>query len=62
VVDAALAQIPEHLHRRDAAGRIAVLVRTDGAGATKGFATHLAARRAKTRRVGRPAGPARPLT
>jgi DDE family transposase len=43
VVDTALAQIPEHLRRPDAAGRVAVLVRTDGAGATKAFAKHLAA-------------------
>ena len=42
VLDAALAQIPEPLRRRDDSGRVAVLVRTDAAGATKEFAAHLA--------------------
>lgn len=42
VLDTALAQIPEQLRQRDAAGRVAVLVRTDAAGATKAFAAHLA--------------------
>ena len=41
VLDAALAQIPEPLRRPDAQGRVAVLVRTDAAGATKEFARHL---------------------
>jgi hypothetical protein len=43
VLDAALAQLPEPLRRRDEAGRVAVLVRTDAAGATKEFARHLSA-------------------
>jgi Transposase DDE domain group 1 len=43
VLDAALAQVPEPLRRRDEAGRVAVLVRTDAAGATKEFARHLSA-------------------
>lgn len=41
VLDAALAQLPAHLRARDDAGRVAVLVRTDAAGATKEFAAHL---------------------
>ena len=41
MLDAALAQIPEPLRRPDAQGRVAVLVRTDAAGATKEFARHL---------------------
>jgi hypothetical protein len=41
VFDAALAQVPAPLRARDAHGRIAVLVRTDAAGATKEFAAHL---------------------
>jgi hypothetical protein len=41
VLDAALAQLPAALRTRDAAGRVPVLVRTDAAGATKEFATHL---------------------
>jgi hypothetical protein len=41
VLDAALAQLPTALRTRDEAGRIPVLVRTDAAGATKEFATHL---------------------
>jgi hypothetical protein len=41
VLDAALAQVPERLRRRDEAGRVRVLVRTDAAGATKEFARHL---------------------
>lgn len=41
VLDAALAQVPEPLRRRDAQGRVAVLVRTDAAGATREFARHL---------------------
>ena len=41
VLDAALAQLPAHLRARDDAGRIAVLVRTDAAGATREFAAHL---------------------
>ncbi len=40
--DQALAQLPEPLHRPDGAGRVAVLVRTDAAGATHQFAVHLA--------------------
>ena len=43
VFDAALAQLPEPLRRRDETGRVAVLVRTDAAGATHQFAAHLAA-------------------
>jgi hypothetical protein len=43
VLDAALAQLPAPLRVRDAQGRVAVLVRTDAAGATKEFARHLAA-------------------
>lgn len=42
VVNAALAQIPEPLREPDPEGRVAVLVRTDAAGATKEFAAHLA--------------------
>ena len=42
VVEAALAQVPAALRARDAAGRVAVLVRTDAAGATTQFARHLA--------------------
>ena len=42
VFEAALAQVPEPLRRRDEAGRMPVLVRTDAAGATKEFARHLA--------------------
>jgi hypothetical protein len=42
VLDAALAQVPEPLRRPDAHGRVAVLVRTDAAGATREFAAHLA--------------------
>jgi len=42
VFDAALAQLPAALRARDAQGRVAVLVRTDAAGATKDFAAHLA--------------------
>jgi hypothetical protein len=42
-LDAALAQVPAPLRARDAQGRVAVLVRTDAAGATKEFARHLAA-------------------
>jgi hypothetical protein len=41
VFDAALAQLPVDLRARDETGRVAVLVRTDAAGATKEFATHL---------------------
>ena len=41
VLDTALAQLPAHLRTRNAAGRVAVLVRTDAAGATKDFAAHL---------------------
>jgi hypothetical protein len=42
VLDAALAQLPTALRVRDEdTGRIPVLVRTDAAGATSGFATHL---------------------
>lgn len=44
VLDAALAQLPERLRRADQQGRVAVLVRTEAAGATHTFATHLAAR------------------
>jgi hypothetical protein len=44
VLDAALAQLPAHLRARDEAGRVAVLVRTDAAGATREFAAHLQAR------------------
>jgi hypothetical protein len=41
VLDPALAQIPAALRARDGHGRVAVLVRTDAAGATKEFARHL---------------------
>lgn len=41
VLDAALAQLPAALRTRDDNGRIPVLVRTDAAGATQEFATHL---------------------
>ncbi|GAA1295654.1 IS1380 family transposase [Pseudonocardia aurantiaca] len=41
VLDAALAQLPAERRARDGAGRIPVLVRTDAAGATREFATHL---------------------
>jgi hypothetical protein len=41
VLDAALAQLPAQHQARDEAGRVAVLVRTDAAGATKEFAAHL---------------------
>jgi hypothetical protein len=41
VFDAALAQLPAPQRARDEHGRIAVLVRTDAAGATKEFAAHL---------------------
>jgi hypothetical protein len=44
VLDAALAQLPAPLRTADAHGRVAVLVRTDAAGATHTFAAHLAAR------------------
>jgi DDE family transposase len=40
VLDAALAQIPQPLRRRAEHGRVRVLVRTDAAGATHGFAWH----------------------
>ena len=43
VFDAALAQLPAHLSRRDEHGRRQVLVRTDAAGATHTFTHHLAA-------------------
>ncbi|MCA1672297.1 MAG: transposase, partial [Actinobacteria bacterium] len=42
VFDAAPAQLPEPLRRRDEQGRVAVSVRTDAAGATHQFAAHLA--------------------
>jgi hypothetical protein len=42
VLDAALAQIPQPRRRADATGRVAVLVRTDAAGASTQFAAHLA--------------------
>ncbi len=41
VLDAALAQVPAALRVPDADGRIKVLVCTDAAGATQGFAAHL---------------------
>ena len=41
VFDAALAQVPAELRVPDEHGRVAVLVRTDAAGATKEFAAHL---------------------
>jgi hypothetical protein len=41
VLDAALAQLPVERRARDQSGRVAVLVRTDAAGATKEFAAHL---------------------
>jgi hypothetical protein len=44
VLDAALAQLPAPLRTPDEHGRIPVLVRTDAAGATHTFATHLATR------------------
>lgn len=43
VLNAALAQLPARLRARDETGRVAVLVRTDAAGATKDFAAHLQA-------------------
>ena len=42
VFDQALAQLPAPLRRLDEAGRMAVLVRTDAAGATHQFAAHVA--------------------
>lgn len=42
MLNAALAQPPPELRVRDADGRVAVLVRTDAAGATREFAAHLA--------------------
>jgi hypothetical protein len=42
VLDAALAQLPAAHRARHETGQIPVLVRTDAAGATKEFATHLA--------------------
>src|SRR4051794_716352 len=42
VLDAALAQVPAALRAKNADGRVPVLVRTDAAGATQGFAAHLA--------------------
>ncbi len=42
VLDAALTQIPTHLRKPDEQGRIAVLVRTDAAGATHTFTQHMA--------------------
>jgi Transposase DDE domain group 1 len=42
VLDQALDQIPEPLRRPDAQGRVAVLVRTDAAGATQEFTRHVA--------------------
>lgn len=47
VLDTALAQFPAPLRTPDEHGRIPVLVRTDAAGATHRFATHLAARGAE---------------
>jgi Transposase DDE domain group 1 len=45
VLDAALAQLPAALQARDdTTGRVPVLVRTDAAGATQEFATHLHSR------------------
>jgi hypothetical protein len=41
VLDAALAQVPAPLRARDTHGKVAVLVRTDAAGATTQFAAHL---------------------
>src|SRR4051812_43244947 len=41
VLDTALAQIPAALRTPDEHGRVAVLVRTDAAGASKEFAAHL---------------------
>jgi hypothetical protein len=41
VFDAALAQLPAPRRAHDSDGRVAVLVRTDAAGATKEFAAHL---------------------
>ncbi len=41
MLDDALAQLPAPLRAPDEAGRVAVLVRTDAAGATKEFAAHL---------------------
>ena len=43
VLDAALAQVPAPVRAPDQTGRVAVLVRTDAAGATKEFACHLSA-------------------
>jgi hypothetical protein len=43
VLDAALAQLPAPVRAPDEAGRVAVLVRTDAAGATKEFARALSA-------------------
>jgi Transposase DDE domain group 1 len=42
VLTQALAQLPEPLRRADAKGRVAVLVRTDAAGATQEFTRHVA--------------------
>lgn len=47
VLDTALGQLPTPLRTPDEHGRIPVLVRTDAAGATHTFATHLAARGAE---------------
>ncbi len=42
VLEQALAQVPEHLRQPDELGRVAVLVRTDAAGATQEFTRHVA--------------------
>lgn len=42
VLEQALAQLPEQLRQRDEQGRVAVLVRTDAAGATQEFTRHIA--------------------
>jgi hypothetical protein len=42
VLKQALAQVPEHLRQPDTRGRVAVLVRTDAAGATHEFTRHVA--------------------
>lgn len=58
VLDAALAQLPAALRTPDEHGRIPVLVRTDAAGATQTFATHLRSHGASFS-LGRQPGPLR---
>lgn len=54
VFDAALAQVPAALRRRDEHGSVPVLVRTDAAGATKEFAAHSAGVKGTVRPFGLP--------